>query len=732
MALAWTVPVPAAAQADAASAEPAAAGAAPRPLPRLRGAIELDGRGDDAAWRAVPPLPLAVYSPTHGAPPTESSEIRVAYDDRYIYALGVFGERHVAVQANSLYRDLWDGDDTFELLLDTFDDNTTAVQFITTPLGLKIDTEVYNDGEADARGNGTNNDWDAVWEVRSVRTADGWSTEMRIPLSSLRFQARDSVVTMGLLVSRYIARTNERHIYPDVPPLWSRGQRKPSQAAKVTLRGVHPRNPVYLTPYALARRSDPAGAPDAPARALGSGDVGGDLRYALAGNLTLDLTVNTDFAQAEADDQQVNLTRFSLFQPEKRQFFQERASVFDFGLGGVSRVFHSRRIGLDPAGEPLPILGGARVAGRVGAWDVGALTMQVDGAGGRRGENASVLRARRTMLNPYSYVGAITTSRFGPGGERGLAYGVDALLRVRGDDYLSIVWSQSFNRNTAAAGVAAEGSGSLARVEWERRRQEGLGYYGGFTYSGAGYDPALGFLRRRDFTWLGGGLSRTWLHGGASRFRTSGLFTDLSFFLDPDLGRTQTASVSGGGFASLKAGTFLQLALREDGDALPDTLRLGEARVPPGTYRYAHAVVDVVAGPGTLLRPTLAIDAGRFYDGWRASLALGSTWNPSSHLALVADYQLNRARFAARGQTFRGDVVRLRARAALDLHASLATLLQYTTATGGISANARLRYNLDDGRDLYLIYTRALSGDAALDATPQHTLILKASYQLAY
>ena len=226
-------------------------------------------------------------------------------------------------------------------------------------------------------------------------------------------------------------------------------------------------------------------------------DAGFDIRYPISSELTLDVTANTDFAQVEADDEQVNLDRFSLFFPEKRRFFQERSELFDFVMGPQGgRVFHSRQIGL-VAGTPIPVIGGARLVGRAGAWDVGILDMQTRDDGLAPAENFGVARVRRGVINPYSAVGAILTTRAGAD-RHNVTAGMDGVFRLFGDDYLT-------TRVAGTTGDAEpEGTGVLDRsqafVSWRRRATRGLMYEVSSTRTGPAYDPRVGFLPRRDFT----------------------------------------------------------------------------------------------------------------------------------------------------------------------------------------------------------------------------------------
>jgi hypothetical protein len=301
--------------------EPAAAQAAAEPLrlSRLTTPIEFDGRVDEPAWNAVAPLPLTMFTPTWGGKLTERSEIRVAYDDRYLYVgARLYDDEARKIRANTLYRDRYSGDDLVAIVLDTYNDRQTASWFTVNPAGNRIDRAVSNDGEF-SNGDPMNDNWNTYWDVATTQSDSGWFAEMRIPFSSLGFQDVNGQVTMGLIVYRVIARKNERQLFPAIHPNWDLAFAKPSQAQRVVLDGVHSRRPVYLTPYGLGGVAWRAQLNDGGTRYVRPTDAtyesGLDVRYSPTSNLALDLTANTDFAQVEADDQQVALDRFPLFYP---------------------------------------------------------------------------------------------------------------------------------------------------------------------------------------------------------------------------------------------------------------------------------------------------------------------------------------------------------------------------------------------------------------------------------
>jgi hypothetical protein len=507
MALAILAPAPAPAL--------AAQGQGEIELPRLASPVRIDGDMSDSAWAAIPPLPLTMHLPAFGGVPSQRTEIRVAYDDGSLYAAGwFFDSRPDEIRVNSLYRDRWSGDDAFALLVDGFNDNENGLWFYTNPAGVRMDESI----SADARS--YNESWNAVWDVATRVTDEGWFAEMRIPLSTIGFEARDGRVVMGLTVTRLIARNNERVTFPAIDPRHE--FRQPSVMQDVVLRGVVPHRPVYLTPYLLSGWDRRATLPPGGAAYASQEDfvreLGADLRYGVSDNLHLDLSLNTDFAQVEADDEQVNLTRFPLFFPEKRQFFQERAGVFEFDFGPGGRLFHSRQIGLAPDRTPIRMLGGARVVARSGAWDLAGLDVQTDERDTIPSENLGVMRIRRRVLNPFSYAGTMLTSRFAGGGRYHVGTGLDAYLKLMDNEYLTVRGAATFDDSDGSPGLLGR---SQLYAQWQRRSTRGLTYFAQFHRVGADYRPELGFLPRQDFTRLAL-FSEYYIHPARSTVRTHG------------------------------------------------------------------------------------------------------------------------------------------------------------------------------------------------------------------
>ncbi|NNE35203.1 MAG: carbohydrate binding family 9 domain-containing protein, partial [Rhodothermales bacterium] len=473
------------------------------PLTRLGGPITVDGIVDEPAWDSIEPFDLVMYQPTFEGGMSEQTEIRVGYDEDYVYVSGrLYDSEPDGVRSYSLYRDRYSGDDTFAIILDTFNDNENALWFYTTPAGVRFDMAVSNDANFVGGSRPMNSSWNTFWDASTSVDDGGWSAEMRIPFSSLGFQDVGGEITMGLIVYRFIARKNERHIFPAIPPNWGLGYAKPSVAQDVILTDVVAQRPVYITPYVAGGADRRAELTDDESAYRNTNtlerEVGLDVKYNINSTLTLDVTVNTDFAQVEADDQQVNLTRFSLFFPEKRQFFQERAGIFDFSLGGSNRLFHSRRIGVAD-GELVRILGGARMVGRIGRWDVGLIDMQTARSSDLElaSENFGILRARRQVLNENSYVGGMVTSRIGDDGSYNLGFGADGLFKIAGDDYLTLQLVQTRDTEYADGASFDFLEASQMRFVWQRRTEDGLFYNFSAKRVGRIFDPAIGFNTRQ-------------------------------------------------------------------------------------------------------------------------------------------------------------------------------------------------------------------------------------------
>ena len=714
-----------------AQGEPVADADAPLVVARLSGEIELDGVVDEPAWDAIEPPPMTMYTPVFRGALTEETEIRVAHDDRFLYVSGrMWDSEPNLVRTNTFYRDQYSGDDIVAVVIDSYNDYETAVWFVTNPAGVRSDRAVSNDAQFTS-GMPMNQDWNSYWDVETSIDHRGWYAEFRIPFSTLGFQAESGEVTMGLISYRLVARKNERQTYPAVDPKWGGlGFARPSLARRIVLRDVRQSTPLYVTPYtATGFRQEPY-LPEAAEIAGGAWQVqrdptaeaGIDVKYSPTSNLALDLTANTDFAQVEADDQQINLTRFALFFPEKRQFFQERASTFDFNTGGgFNRLFHSRQIGLH-RGEIVRIYGGARAVGRIGGMDYGVLNMQTAAHGDRSSENMGVLRVRQQVFNPYSTVGGMLTTRLGTHGGNNVAYGLDGSLRLFGDEYVLVQWAHTFDQAIAQAGGLESG---LVRARWERRRDEGFSYQGEAVRAGRHYLPGLGFQLRRDFSYGGGRVRYRQFRDPASPLRSRAVNLRTAHYYRNAGGAAESREIAPEVEFEFRGGARLSAGVTSSYESVREEFSISDAAVLAGEYWFHEANAGLTLGRSRSFRGQYDLSAGSFYGGTRYGLSLGPVWSASKYVEVEAGYEVNRIDFSGRDAASGRDagsghddlhsegaatthLGRLRLRAALDPRASTSAFVQYNSATRATSLNVRFRYHFREGTDLWIVYNEGL------------------------
>ncbi len=707
----------------------------PIKIQRINSPVTLNGMSDEDAWQGIESLPLRMSMPNFGSEPSERTEILLGYDDDYLYAAGRFYDSEPSkIQASSLKRDggwSW-STDAMGIILDTFNDNENGVVFLTTPAGTRTDVNILNDGVGIPYKN-VNINWNTFWDVATVRNDEGWFTEMRIPFSSLRFEGKDGQVVMGFITYRLIARKFEFNVFPLIPEKY--GIIKPSQAQEILFEGIKSHNPFYITPYFLGGLGQSYELNDAETIYKRTDkfarEAGLDVKYGLTNNITLDLTLNTDFAQVEADDQIINLTRYSLFFPEKRLFFQERSGNFEFRFEDMNRLFYSRRIGIYE-GDQVRIYGGARVVGRAGPWDIGFLNMQTEKFGDLSSENLNVMRLRKQVINPYSYIGCMVTSRIGKGDTWNTAYRIDGIFRLFGDDYLTLKWAQSFEDNKKNQVVALEPT--KIYVNWNRRSNKGLGYNLSFSRSGDDFNPGIGYERRDNYTRFGDLVQYGWFPDKESRLQNHQAFIEGFTFIRNDDGEIESSEIGSGWQFETKANSFGVITIKQFQEDVTESFSFSDdVDVPEGKYMFYGIEGEYSPLRGNSYRIGTYIKAGSFYDGRRITMSLIPVANISAHLQLEGKYQLNRVEFSDRNQKFTGHIFRLRALAFLNAKHSLIALIQYNSANDAIVTNLRYRYNPREGNDFYIVYNDGLNTDRereipVLPRTSIRTILVKYSY----
>jgi hypothetical protein len=702
-------------------------------IKKLTSPVEFDGRPFEEAWDGLDIFPMTMHQPNFGSEPTEKSETMVTYDDKYLWIGGRFFMQDATkiVVYGKKRDDTGLFFDSFNITLDTYHDKENAMVFHTNPAAVRADYTIANDGLNG--GAGFNRDWNTFWDVKTSRDDKGWYMEMRIPFSSLRFKPVNNITTMGLMLRRFISYTHGIDTYPALNP--KDGTSKPSLGVPIQFEGLVPSNPVYISPYVIGGFSrdwikNTEGTEyikkDKP-----EFNAGLDVKYNINSNLTLDLTANTDFAQVEADNQQVNLTRYSLFFPEKRMFFQERSSLFSYGLGGNSNLFYTRNIGLS-SGQAIRIYGGTRLVGRVGKWDIGLLDMQTEEYGEKPGENFGVLRLRKQVINSNSYVGGIFTSRLSMSGAQNFAYGLDAIFRLFRDDYLDIKAAQTYDSkiNNEINSI----NPMFLSAKWERRSERGLAYMLGYSYSGQKFKPGMGFVNMGSLQGFSGNIKYGLVPGKESKIFYMAPNISLSRYIRLEDGKLESLALGTGWVTETKKGytAKISLSFQQEG-VLSDFPISDNIKVLAGNYSFTSADLSLATPGGKRKSATFNAGAGQFYDGQNYSFSLTPNYNVSASLQLSGAYEYNHIQFTQRSQKVDIHIASARILYMYSTKLSASVFVQYVSTYDNLISNFRFRYNPHEGNDFYLVFNdyRGISNEVFVPALPNYynrTILLKYTY----
>jgi hypothetical protein len=691
-------------------------------LPAEAAPPTVDGRVNDEAWIGIEPFTgFTQQDPIEGAPASERTEVRVVFDRSNLY-VGIicFDSEPDKIIVNQSRRDADISEtDSVIVVLDTFNDTQNAFVFGTNPLGIEYDGQVAGEGQASgisSRQSGTqgsqrgginafNPNWDGDWRVRSSITERGWETELAIPLKTLRY-ATGGNRTWGFNVKRNIRRKNEQVFLSAIP----RGSDvfRVSMAAKLTGLDLPYRRDLKVTPYVLgsANKDYTIASGDQLDR---KGDVGVDVKWGIRPNLTADFTVNTDFAQVEADEVQVNLTRFDLFFPEKRPFFLENASVFQFGAPQAIDLFFSRRIGL-ANGLPIDILGGARMSGKVGNYNVGVLNMQTDDAINDRtgttitqANNFGVFRMQREIGR--SNIGAIFVNRNGTGGlapdnDYNRAYGLDAAWQATQNGKLFAFIARS-DSPTARGG--SDYSGRLfynfTNTLWQ--------VSGGYSQVGENFNADVGYVPRRGYRSPEGRIFLqlqpkrwTWIR------RISPHVSQTNYYgLDGEL-QTSRGHYHWFEVQPRQGGRFGHFVERlDDRPVVPFTIfNAGGNRVTiaPGLYTWWAQAFEYLHNPSAPVSGTLRVRQGNFYDG--DAIGFESEVSARVGTRFIGSIGWNRQNIDLPAGSFHTDLIPLKLSYAFTTLASVQALVQYNNQSSLVSSNIRLALLNRSGTGLFVVY----------------------------
>ncbi len=700
---------------------------------RIDTPIRVDGVLDEAAWEQAPVgSGFTAREPEDDRPAAQQTEFSVVYTEDILYfGIRAFDSQPEAIVAKELQRDSDHGrnDDSLAIVLDTFHDQRNSFSFEVNPLGARTDSLVTDEGKDQ------NVEWNGVWNATARQTADGWQAEVAIPFSTLRFDPTQSV--WGLNVRRVVRRTNEESNWAPIgreigPRAVSRmyAAHWVSLAGDLTgISGVKPGRRLDVKPFVLASaaeepRNEASGTID-------DIDGGIDLKWGLTKSLTLDLTYNTDFAQVEVDQQQVNLTRFSLFFPEKREFFLENAGIFEFGPpspGGGNRpplmkTFFSRRIGLD-RGEEVPIDVGARLTGRAGDWNLGLLTVGTEAvAAGTRPATAatqhSVFRLKRN-LGERSSVGMIYTELDPRGGATNQLYGVDL-------DYKPNRQSQFYLFGAASEDEGRSGDTGALGTGWAYTTRTVRANVD-LTEAQRDFNPGSGFLLRRDFRryhptvrWeprVNRGVVRSWV-----------LEAELDYFERESVGRIESRKLLLAPIGMRTTGDDrFRLAFVNDVEQLfePFEIRPGIV-IPAGLYKFDSIFLRGFSNQGRRLAWRGNINVGEFFSGDRRSYMLSSFVRLSRHL--LTEFQWNYNDVTLPQGDFTATIYTVRLDAAFSPDLRLNTLAQYNEAAQLAGVNVRFNWIYKPGANLFVVYNHNwVAPTFSARETARRELIVKFNY----
>ena len=685
---------------------------------RLRAPLQIDGRLDEPVYETVQSITDFIQQlPDEGALGSERTEAWVLFDDDSIYISARCYDTAPPSEwvANEMRRDVIQlrQNDSFSLMLDTFYDRRNGLAFLVTPIGGFSDFAISNEGGR------VNTDWNTIWDSRTARFDGGWTVEIQIPFKSLRYRPTSTQV-WGIQLRRIIRRRTEASYLTPLPISAARGNSviaglwRVSQAGSlVGIEVPSGSRKIEIKPYGIGGVTTDIDA-DSPTRNALDGQFGLDVKYGVTQNLTADFTYSTDFAQVEVDEQRVNLTRFSLFFPEKREFFLEARGNFDFargaGLGGAGAptLFFSRRIGLQ-GGDVVPILAGGRLTGKIGAFDVGALNIQTGNEllSGAQTTNFTVLRVKRDILR-RSTIGGIFTNRsvslLGDGSNQ--VYGIDGRLAFFDDVTLL---------------------GYVARTRTADRPGRDASYLAQFDYAGDRYgvnlahlviednfNPEIGFVRRdniRRTTALGRFSPRPSSIDWVRRFSLS---AGLDYTQSADDRVLETRQQDVAFEVQLENSDRFTVSATDRYELLrqPFTIAPGVA-LPVGGYGFRSVLVGYAFGQQRPVSGSIAVGTGELWNGDITVVELGrGRVEVTPQLSVEPSLSLNWVELPE--GNFATSLSRVRVSYTVSPRMFFSGLLQHNSSGNTFSTNVRLRWEYSPGSELFVVYTEDRDTDPFL------------------
>lgn len=680
---------------------------------RITTLIKFDGNLDEPMWKlAQPATKFKQREPDNGAPATEHTEIRFLYDHKNLY-IGVlcFDSQPNKIIANSLVRDSdLEGDDQLTIVIDTFLDHRTGFVFATNPNGARFDGYQYQPERE------PNENWNGVWDARAKVTAKGWQAEILIPFKTLRFRNSPNQ-TWGINFQRIIQRKNEEDLWSGYA--YNEGITYLSSAGELRgLINIRRGHQIELFPYGKFGIQKQNSSQSILTK------TGLNLKYGISPTLTVDFTVNTDFSQVEADWARINLTRFSLYYPEKREFFLEGADIFRFGSSHRAQLFYSRRIGISDEGEQIPLISGARLTGRAGKYSIGILDAYTQAKGETPGANFLVTRLQRDILR-QSKIGVITTQKYIPSS--------GYINRALGADFNLYFSNFLGDKNLAFDGYVSatqtpdlQGNNFCGRFSIDFPNDFIDSYCYIFEVQ-PNFNPEVGFVRRKGIKQAGGTFRITPRPGILGIRKLTFKPLDLDYTMDM-AGHPMSIEYEFRplGFRT-ESGEFFEFNLQKTFEKLEEDFNIyGDYIIPAGAYWFNHTEIQFETNQRRPVSAELFLNWGNFYTGKRLVLSLQGLLKFNVHFSVSLDFTYNNIRL--KEGHFQTQEWGSRISYAFSTRLDTRTFVQWNNEDQELNLNFRLHWIPNLGSHFYLVYNYLLSTENRAFQTEDRVLVVKMDY----
>jgi len=659
---------------------------------RVNSSPVIDGRLNDEVWqRGISMNDFLQQEPVPGSNPTLRTEFKIIYDEENLY-VGVMcydddPDRIIAREMK------WDGfisaDDNIKLIFDTFNDDRSAYWFGTNPLGSQDDALLTG-----FEMNGFNEDWDGVWEVECVILENGWSAEFRFPFSTFKFHDRPEQI-WGFNILRSIRRKNEEVQWTSIGR--NLGLLKIAESGDlIGIENIKRGNPVYLMPYFSA------GAQFVNGNKKYLTEPGLDIKYGLTETLSLDATINTDFAQVESDRARINLSRFPLFFPEKREFFLEGKKTFDFNLGGNNNLFYSRKIGISN-GQEVPIIGGVKLVGRMGDFEVGLIDMQTAEKGSEASSNFGTLRAKYDLLNS-SYTGLMITNKFS-NGKNTSSFGGD--FHFSFNDFLgdkNLIVHSSVAKSDLQNGAKNSWAGNFY-VDYPN---DLIDSYLEYRFIQSNFDPEVGFVSRRGYQQLvynldisprinSGGIKKLQFEPIESSiiYSGNGIMQSAEFAISP-LG------------IEFDSGDEIGIGIHREFDRPDEDFEIFDTtKVKAGSYWYTTYGIGLETSPMRTIYGEVDFITGGYYNGNRSEIEGQITYTVNKNLTIGGDLTYNHIKI--NNSVLNTSEVGGRVSYTFSKHVNSSVFAQWNNELNEMNINYRFNWKPKIGSNFYLVVNQLLS-----------------------